>query len=225
MLDIFNEYKDSVPLTAVLSVIFFGFFIALAWLYTQFNVLGIVDGASATMVYIILLIMGGMFFLIDNLADRNNLDSIIDAVGLGNPKALLISIGAGIGLGLILARQGLFLIDVQSVSWLADIDLRAFIFVVIVAPFVEEFFFRGGLSAFLIKNFGNYSYGSILAILTTSGLFALFHYAVYGASIELLMGAFMIGLIANVGIYLTKSLGFGLALHYTINYIIFNAMT
>ena len=221
--DIFNEYNDTDLQRRILTLLFVIFIVFTLWLNTQFVGLNILEASSTVLVYLTLLVVSAVFFFTDALADLNNLKNFTDTLGLGSSKKVAIALVIGAVLGFFLSGQGLSVINPQSVSWLSDASARAFLFVVVLAPFTEEMFFRATLTPILMKVFGKVPYhaGIIVSIVLSSGAFALFHYSVYGQSVELMMSAFIVGLIANVGMYFTGSIGFGLGLHYMINYRLF----
>ncbi|MBI2597641.1 MAG: CPBP family intramembrane metalloprotease [Candidatus Diapherotrites archaeon] len=74
------------------------------------------------------------------------------------------------------------------------------------AKFLATYFFE---NYFGLPNLA----AGLIAMVIQSGIFALFHYRVFGNSIEAIVPSFVFGIIATLGCYLFKSLGFEIGLH------------
>ena len=92
----------------------------------------------------------------------------------------------------------------------------AFISIVIAAPIIEEFLFRGVIQTFLRKK-----YRSILAIIFTSGIFSLFHFSIsQGVSnIPILISLYVLSVYLGFAYEKTRSLISSITLHVTFNLI------
>ncbi len=104
----------------------------------------------------------------------------------------------------------------------------AFFFVVIIAPWVEELFFRmtifPSLRQFLINLKINMDIASIGAVILVSGLFAFYHFAVFNGNPSVMMTAFVFSVVAILLNYTCKSSMAGYGLHLVNNYFAFKAL-
>lgn len=86
-------------------------------------------------------------------------------------------------------------------AWLSLGKAEAFIVIVVVAPIVEEFLFRGLLYPFIYNNTGH---KNIIAIPLQAAAFAGYHYTVYGGQLGLASGA-TIGLFLGAFVFATAA--------------------
>lgn len=99
----------------------------------------------------------------------------------GIRKQLIV--GAGASLVVILPFLLMRLTGAIASIAVLSVSPVALFFVVFVAPIVEEMFFRGLMMPVLIDRFDNVYIG----IVATAVVFALFHYGVYGVSLNSMM--------------------------------------
>jgi membrane protease YdiL (CAAX protease family) len=100
------------------------------------------------------------------------------------------------------------------------------IFVKFGSPVIEELFFRGFMLPTFIwfarqmpvpKFLALIGLPELFAIVLESGIFALYHLGVYGGDPSALAGSFLFAIILSLGVYLTRSLGFGIGAHIVVN--------
>ncbi len=122
---------------------------------------------------------------------------------------------------------GYFMVTQNQTIGLSFLQLsgqQAFLFVVIVAPVVEEWFFRWLSFPTLKQAFtGLIPQATIAALLITNLGFGLFHYYVYGANIGAIYVAAFLGIIYTIGNYTLKSGTFSIGAHMANNYLLWIA--
>lgn len=171
-----------------------------------------------------MLIISTIIAMVDFIQEKNNLTSFLYQ-GFSRDN-LLFSLFLGVLAGFILySLQFIFGFSSSSVQ---NVDpLTGFVFVVIVASYCEELFFRCSLQptfyTFLNNLIGvkNRFVNGILATISVSAIFAFYHYSILGLSTSLVF-PFIFGLIATVGNYWRKSVFFGIGLHVILNYLWFS---
>jgi uncharacterized protein len=102
----------------------------------------------------------------------------------------------------------------RAFSELIQMPMLAFIMIVVLAPLLEELLFRGIILDGYLKN-----YSPVNSILISAFLFALIH-----GNIAQGIGAFLMGVVAGVFYWRTKSLLFCIALHFSNNFTGYVAM-
>ena len=210
----FDEWEDEKDVQ-----VFAGIFLVIAILITFWLMVNFVEVFRETSIFLIMgvfVILGGY---IEDIADRNNLIDILGAtVKFGTKYRLIISSAIGAIVGFVLLLSNTFSL-VNPASIVAG-SLFSFVFIVILAPIWEEFFFRSTLLPTLIHQLdgAKVKYAGLIGVIIISLAFGFFHFVVYGASIPLIIGAVIFSLIACFGNYGTKSIGFGLAMHLIVNY-------
>lgn len=100
-----------------------------------------------------------------------------------------------------------------------------FLLVVIIAPIVEEVFFRGASLSFFDKQL---KMSFLISALISSALFAGYHFVAYGSSISSASGSFVLAGVVGFGLcYLRKysnSLTPGIIVHAVLNFLILNQL-
>ena len=116
---------------------------------------------------------------------------------------------------------------IQSTQGIVGIS-AAFIFVVVIAPYAEEKFFRMTLfpsARVLLGNIGlSKDYASIAAIVLVGLLFGFYHFSVFGGVPSLMFSAFIFSTIAIFLNYSFKSAYAGYGLHVVNNFLAFMAL-
>lgn len=131
------------------------------------------------------------------LIGDNITGDVIIGLLVGGGFIFLNSVNSAISLG---APQGLISLGFAGL----------FAVVVVIAPIVEEFFFRGTIQPWLYNNFGK---SNMFSIIVQAGMFALYHFAVYGGflglttSPGLFVGAAIFGLVAGLLVRNSKKIG------------------
>jgi membrane protease YdiL (CAAX protease family) len=111
-----------------------------------------------------------------------------------------------------------------GLSFLQLSGINAFAFIVIVAPVVEEWFFRWSIfPSFREQLKGLTPYYSVIALLIANVGFGIFHYYVYGANMGAVYVAAFLGIVYTIGNYALKSGTFSIGAHMTNNYLLWIA--
>lgn len=220
----FEEWNDSKKLFGLAGLISLSLMMFLFWIMVNVPELDKSATIYLTMLIIATAIAGFDFFfekgkVFGFLFVGKNLKTLFLALIVGGVLAVLLSLGK---FSILIAP--LSAIQVDSV-------LVSFIFVVLVAPWVEEKFFRMFFYPNIVLMLQNAFpkrqtlFAGLLAVIVTGVLFALFHFAVYGANLNLMFLAFVFSTIAIVGNRIFESAGFGVGLHYVNNFLAFGVLS
>jgi membrane protease YdiL (CAAX protease family) len=165
-------HSENVP--AVILMILSAF-ILISWVMVGFPSLALNHTTAFTVavIYTVLLIFTFLIFIVKALAPQIPLDFI----DLGDPEKAWLNLGIGTVMGVFVAVSLMAGAAVQPAAMAFTIATPiAFFFIVLVAPIVEELFFRGALlptfTLYLSKPVG---------LFLSSLLFALYHVATWGA--------------------------------------------
>jgi membrane protease YdiL (CAAX protease family) len=165
-------HSENVP--AVILMILSAF-ILISWVMVGFPSLALnhVTAFTVAVIYTVLLIFTFLIFIVKALAPQIPLDFI----DLGDPEKAWLNLGIGAVMGVFVAVSLMAGAAVQPAAMAFTIATPiAFFFIVLVAPIVEELFFRGALlptfTLYLSKPVG---------LFLSSLLFALYHVATWGA--------------------------------------------
>jgi len=165
-------HSENVP--AVILMILSAF-ILISWVMVGFPSLSLnhVTAFTVAVIYTVLLIFTFLIFIVKALAPQIPLDFI----DLGDPEKAWLNLGIGTVMGVFVAVSLMAGAAVQPAAMAFTIATPiAFLFIVLVAPIVEELFFRGALlptfTLYLSKPVG---------LFLSSLLFALYHVATWGA--------------------------------------------
>ena len=209
----FAEFKTDNRLDALNVTI--GFFLGVI-LLGIFNIFP--DQRDNATVFFIMLIVWGFTLLLTKSGKTGALNQ--DILGIGkNGKAFLVATIIGAVIGYFLTVQANVIINPIFMSVIPINALFGFLYVVIVAPVVEANFFRGllmpTLAHFLMmaKIGINETLAGVIAVVISAAMFAWFHSAVFGGNPTNLLAAFVFGIIAGLGVYGFKSIGFEYGLH------------
>lgn len=210
----FKEWKDDKQLAGIASVII---------LIVLFLVLGVYINipsiAQTASIYLFLLLISLFIFVLDSSNDNNG---IVGAVSIGRTwknAILAFVIGGGIMVFLV-GIKSLTLISVPLTA-IADQNWN-FLFVVIVAPLVEEVFFRMCALYTAIQFFKNAAvpYHDVSAAIFVNICFGLFHGYAYGWNAPAMVAAFIFGMVVTIGNQLFQSSSFGWGAHVVNNMLI-----
>lgn len=129
-----------------------------------------------------------------------------DLEGIGDDWIKDAFIGIGFAVGFIALGEigipGIGSIGLPPVQSIAS-DIGRILIILVAAPFAEELIFRDLLHDFIDEKFKNLPF--IIAALGNSILFALYHFSVYGASLQAAQGSFITAMVAGIGFsYLNK---------------------
>jgi membrane protease YdiL (CAAX protease family) len=154
------------------------------------------------------------------------------AFGKSVPQAL-VALGVGTGLGFLMTSNSYSILTPLSTATGFNIaslgsTTSAFIYICLLAPYVEEKFFRGvtlptAANVFRQAGLNRYMAGWV-GLAFQAVAFGFMHWVAYGASPQGIMAAIAFGVIAGVGNYITQSVLFGLGLHFINNLVAFNHM-
>jgi membrane protease YdiL (CAAX protease family) len=166
-------HSENVP--AVILMILSAF-ILISWVMVGFPTLTLDHTAvfSVATIYAVFLIFTFIFFMVKAAVPEIPLDFI----DLGDPERSWLNIGIGAIMGVFVAISLLAGAVAQPAAMVFAIATPiAFFFVALVAPIVEELFFRGALlptlALYLSKPIG---------LILSSVFFALYHIATWGAT-------------------------------------------
>lgn len=156
------------------SLLIFSMFILLTWVMVTFPTItfGQVSIATVSTIYTVLLIFSFIVFMVKAAVPTLP----IDFIDLGNPQLSWLNIGIGVMAGVCFSIF-LFSGATHSIVTFTITNSMQLLFVVLVAPTVEELFFRGTL----LPTFSLYLSDPV-GIVLSSGIFALYHIATWGAT-------------------------------------------
>jgi len=208
----FEEWKDSnkkIISFAVSEAIIF--LLVLTWI-----TINIPSESARAGIFLWLLLASAIVAGLDTISEKNIFFRYVD---YGDSILMIVlAVLAGIGLAVFLSIGSFSLVVPLAVVGTGFFGL---IYVGIVAPFIEEKFFRGFLnptSVGLFKNFG-LPFAGIMGIIFSSFVFGVFHWFAYGGALVLLFTAMFFGLIVSFGNYGFKTRAFGVACHVMVNLI------
>lgn len=199
------------------ALIIIGFFLGttLVGIFNNFP-----DQQSNALVYIILLLTWGFISAFEFYSSKG--DNFLDILAVGYKKMFWKVFVVGLFFGVLLLFTGSFFGSIVGVpfSLIAQTNLLlSFLFIVIVAPFVEANFFRGTVMSLIAsapKYFGlttkKNSFG-LPSVIFQAIIFAWFHWFVLGGNPNALLFTFFFGLIMGFGTYYFKSLAFEYSAH------------
>jgi len=123
---------------------------------------------------------------------------------------------------------GWFMVSQNQTIGLSFLQLsgtNAFLFIVVIAPLAEEWFFRCIAFPSLYRQLQvlNVRYYGMISLIGISGLFGLFHWYVYGANLTAIYVAIFLGIIYTIGNYWLKSGTFSIGAHMANNYLLWAA--
>ena len=125
------------------------------------------------------------------------------------------------------AMFGYFMVSQSQTIGLSFLQLsgtNAFFFIVLIAPLVEEWFFRWAVFPTFREQFtGLIPHASLVALLLANGAFGFFHFYVYGANMVAVYVAIFLGIIYTIGNYALKSGTFSIGAHMMNNYLLWAA--
>ena len=169
------------------------------------------------MVFIVLLIVWAFVFFDEMLSARGN--SQLDLIGLGRQPLNAMLVGFAMFVPIIVfgfyGRSSIIPLINQSIA--AD-NVFGFVYVVLLAPFVEALFFRGLLIpelALILRKFAGFDsvVSGLLGVLGSAAMFAWYHWYVFGGNSTNLTFTFIFGIIAGLGVYATRSIAFEFGFH------------
>jgi membrane protease YdiL (CAAX protease family) len=215
-------------------------FIATAWvsmilmvllLWFQSNVPELKNTADIYWNFLLIgIILGG----IDFIAEKNILFSFL-FTGKTIKTAIFALIG-GLLTGFLLNSTSLVIATPLAINIPAS--LASFVFVVLIAPYAEEKFFRAAFyptSVQIFKRILNvffkvndkqaYLVAGLFSIFLVSGAFAFFHLAAFGANPSLVFSAFLFSVIVIIGNRVSESFYFGVGTHLMNNFITFGGIS
>jgi len=166
-------YSENVPAIILLTL---SAFILISWVMVGFPSLALNHTTAFTVavIYTILLIFTFLIFIVKALAPQFPLDFI----DLGDPEKAWLYLGIGAITGVFVAVSLLAGALAQPAAMTFSIATPiAFFFIVLVAPIVEELFFRGAL----LPTFSLYLSRPI-GLFLSSIVFALYHITTWGAA-------------------------------------------
>ena len=217
----FSEWKDTKKMTQFGSFITMMILLLVLWITAN-----ITEFASQGLFLTILLVSFMLVVIVDFVDEKI---PILGASHFGlnfahAGKAFII----GIILGTIVAG-GLFVISPPfAIAGGATAPIVSFIFIVILAPYIEEVFFRSALFFTSQQNseaFFSKQNAMIFSFVLTCVMFGIFHFFVYGANIYYMFLAMIMS-----GVYLTgnayfKNISFSIGMHMANNFIAFGGLS
>lgn len=181
-------------------------------------VLGIfVQFPNETLAQVFTIILGVTIVVL--VVELMNSKSLFGAQFVGLPKNFLIAIILGTIFGFLITGQGFSILGAPTALTATPFGLVEefnFLYTVVLAAVGETVFFQGFLYPTFSKLFGS----PLAGLLIANGSFAGYHLIVYGLDPLLVFGAFLFGVIANLGSNYLNSLGFGIAAHFVNNFVL-----
>lgn len=229
----FNEWYDDPKIYTVLATALTAtMMVALLGLYVNLN--APLDKYS--MVYLSMLVIGVIVGGIDFIIEKNPLFAFLYAGKSYTAAGFALLIGIIAGLFAIGTSKAVFFPSFATTSSSSEplfFGISAgFFFVVLIAPYAEEKFFRMVTMPTFNVWFRNLRFkilsntfvcGALAAVLTSLA-FGLYHWSAYGGSIAYIQSAFIFSIIAIIGNYALKSVFFGVGLHFTNNFISYGGL-
>jgi len=215
--DFFSEWEDSREYFGLFFIIIIFAIFSLSWI--QVSIPTVADQAS---IFLVFGIIGLIFAVGDYNNEKNGLTGFA-FIGK-NVKTLAIGLVAGIALAVFFFSSKFAIIGTPLSAVQISATTAAFVFVVLVAPLLEEFVFRMGLYPTLINLFEKklgYFKAGIISLVIVCSFFAMFHFVAFNASIGLMFSAFLFSAIAIVGNRLFGTAGFSYGLHLANNFLVF----
>lgn len=212
----FKEFPDTDKGTKFWAMLLFVMLLIILGIYSNFR--NDPDIAFACIMYAFMVVtcgvVGGMDWLKEsNVFTGNYLSGKWKYYGL-----VPLIIGMIFGYFMVTQNQTI------GMSFLQLSGTQAFIFIVLVAPVVEEWFFRWAAFPSLYNSFkGITKYHGVAALLLVNFGFGLFHYYIYGANIAAVYVAAFLGIVYTVGNYALKSGTFSIGSHMANNYLLWAA--
>lgn len=216
---LFESWREDKQAIWLSSVLGFAFVLTLVGIYINFQ--NNPFEQTRAMVFMIMLIWGIMFGIVDWSSKRQN---ILGGAGnfqqFGTIQKLMISGIAGIILtfllsGAIFTSSPTAVSGLDSSSAIGGISL-AFVYIVLIAPYAEEKFFASAVAPTSYRLFGGYA-----GLIITSGFFGLYHGYAYGWDFNQMLVAGTWRMLVLIGNQLFQSTGFSYLAHITNNYLAF----
>jgi hypothetical protein len=212
----FNEFADSPRNLKFWAVMLTGMMFLLLAVYSNFR--NDTDISFACIMYIFMIIMCAIISTTDKLFEKTSWSGNILS-GKHKYFGLIPFIIGGI-FGYFMVTQN----QTIGLSFLQLSGINAFAFIVIVAPVVEEWFFRWSIfPSFREQLKGLTPYYSVIALLIANVGFGIFHFYVYGANIGAVYVAAFLGIVYTIGNYALKSGTFSIGAHATNNLLLWIA--
>jgi len=214
-----RDYREDKELRNSSFTFFLFMAIISAFLAISFTNIGNSQAASMSMIFCVLSFVYVIVHYMDTMQDvykwKGNL---ANTVGFGTKDKILFSIGLGFILGFfVIISKFLPMSNVLFSNLVTKVSLSSFVFVAILAPIVEEGFFRGFLMPTFVQITKNMKFGVILSIIALSALFSFMHYTAYGMTTDQLWMPFVFSILAILIMYTTKSLAGPIVLHFLFN--------
>ena len=212
----FGEWQDTRQNTIFWAAALFFIFILLLGVYVNFP-----EQQTTTSIFIFMLLFCAIGAAIDRIKESNY---FVANVLVGKWKYYgLIPIVIGLVFGFLMVSK----------SWLsikAPLAITAgtwsFIYIVLIAPVVEEWTFRWTITPTIIQYFKGFKlpfYG-VLGMIIANVMFAAFHGYAYGWNIAAMQVAFIVGVVYTIGNYTLKSGGFSLGAHLANNFLVYSLL-
>ena len=204
----FSEVKTSTNLSTNWTYLLFLLGVILLWVFTA-----IPEQSNNASVYLFMLIVTGFITGFDALETRfGKMAEIAHVNGLGKKPLIAVAVGAGAMILISIVRPQTI---IQPLSIISP-ETLSFLFIVVAAPLVEAGFFRGTLQPITVHLLQEAGLGVLVAggaaTVIQSLIFAFFHISVFGQGGDF-MPYFIFGVIATIGVYAFKSIGFEYGLH------------
>lgn len=174
---------------------------------------------STAGIFLFFAILSIVFAAVEHLQKNSR---VFNFYGLGNnPVRALFALGIGSGMAFLILGGLKSVLPIPFAVVGPTLSLT-WLWVVIFSPILETIFFRGTIFPTLKLWFSGTPFiAPYLAMIITSGLFAVYHYAAYGASISSMEGAFVFSTMMILGNQALKSIGFEFGFHFINNYLAF----
>lgn len=218
-----DEWTDGKKLEALSGFLNLTTILALAWVITN-----IPDEANRAIIFLVLILAATIFWTADSIKRRSIAFDSLDLGKTGNIALKALLTGAGLIFLLNISAQG-FSIPSPTLTAIQITQPWALFYIVLIAPYVEERFFRGvvfpSLKGYLRELGAGFRVAPYISVLATSLIFAFFHYLAYGASGDAMTVAFIFSVVAILGNQVSQSIGFGLGMHFLNNLFAYLATT
>lgn len=226
------EWDNSKSLIALEAGLALLALLALGFLNTIFLAEGNLALAATTQFLMILIVFATAIFALEKVGERVKEIDIFETVGFGK-KTFNFIIAILVGLVFAIAINfSNFSVITPAIQSIIDVGTQNLLFIVILAAFIEELFFRGTLLPTTVKILLGLKvpFAAEIGLVLQALLFGLYHLGVIlvvnpEASIFdiRIIASFLFGLIAGIGNGLFQSTGFSYSAHFFNNlFFVFN---
>lgn len=203
----FSEITDGLESSTYVNYATFLLGVIILWVYVA-----IPSQEKNAIIYLFMLICWVIGVFADQVFQTNKRENLVQVNGLGKNPLIALAIGIVIAFLIgVFQPQGI----IKPLAIVSP-SVLSFLFIVVAAPYVEASFFRGTIQPILKQVFEriihNGFVAGVVATVVQCFAFAWFHINIFGATGSWIP-YFVFGVIATIGVYVFRSIGFEYGLH------------